>query len=122
MYEEINGAQKLSSWLVVKSLAKQFNLDVNKDVYAHPEIDSKVFGERQNNLEFIHAMSDFETKVNTLKAETDKKPEITKAIADYSNVIELINKGDFKNPVVKAFFANFYERKAEFDQLYNKYK
>jgi hypothetical protein len=122
VYVDINGSQKLASWLLVKNLAKQFNLDINKDIFAHPEIDSKGFGEGQNNLEFIHAMADFETKVNALKAESTKKPEMAKSIADYSNVIVLLNKGDFKNAAIKTFLDNFYQRKAAFDQLYNKYK
>jgi hypothetical protein len=131
VYEDITAEQKQSMWLLVNKLVQHYDLDPNKQVVGHEDVNRKKIGEGQSQAEFIRMMTEFTNNVRLLGklmavAPKESKELIRKNWGDYLNIVTKLEKGT-TDAKVTAFFEKFYGRVDDFNksgalQLINVYK
>jgi hypothetical protein len=79
VHPDITGPQKRANWNLVSQLVKDHKLDMGRDVVGHEQVDYKTTGEGEPIIEFLGAMRQWPTKVQTLEAKVaqmEKDPKV----------------------------------------------
>jgi N-acetyl-anhydromuramyl-L-alanine amidase AmpD len=85
IYQDMPGAQKRATYLLVGRLMKEFGLTLN-DIVAHEKASAKTIGEGQNIKEFLVAMRDYKIKVKRLKKRASTEAGLKK-IAKFMGIV-----------------------------------